>query len=231
MKTIFTFFLSIFIGNCFAQSFSYPAINKAANKLDELVPSGWGIIDSATGDMNKDGLADAAIVLQYKDSVSMKNEDGHTVRTHPRILAIAFQKSSGGYELLQQSNTFIKKDDNPAMEDPFVDVAINKGVLDIRFRQFATIGSWYVTNFSYKFRYQQGELTLIGADRNSFHRSSHDYDNYSYNFLTKKRERVEGNDNEGKPKKTLKAIALPELKTLKTFTTPFSWEVETDIFL
>jgi hypothetical protein len=231
MKTIFTFFLSISIGTCFAQSFSYPAINNAANTLDDLVPTGWAIIESATGDLNKDGIDDAAIVLQYKDSVSQKNADGHTVSTHPRILAIAFKKSSGGYELLQQSNTFIKKDDNPDMEDPFVDIAINKGILDIRFRQFAMIGSWYVTNFSYKFRYQQGEFTLIGADRNSFHRSSHDYDNYSYNFLTKKRERVEGNDNEDKSKKTLKTLTVPVLKTLKTFTTPFTWEVETDIFL
>lgn len=231
MKTIFTFFLSICIGTCFAQSFSYPAIKNSANNLDELVPKGWAIIGNASGDLNKDGIADAAIVLQYKDSVSMKNEDGHEVRTNPRILVIALKKTTGGFDLLQQSNTFIRKDDNPAMEDPFVEIAINKGILDIRFRQFATIGSWYVTNFTYKFRYQQGELFLIGADRNSFHRSSHDYDNYSYNFLTKKRERVEGNDNEGKPKKTLKTIALPALKTLKTFTTPFSWEVETDIYL
>ncbi len=231
MKTIFTFFLSIFIGNCFAQSFSYPAINKNANNLNEFVPSGWAIIDSATGDLNKDGIADAAIVLQYKDSVSMKNADGHTVRTHPRILAIAFQKSSGGYELLQQSNTFIKKDDNPDMEDPFVDIAINKGILDIRLRQFAMIGSWYVTNFSYKFRYQQGELTLIGADRIHSTGAVMIMTIIVTISLRKKRERVEGNDNEDKPKKTLKNLTLPVLKTLKTFATPFSWEVETDIYL
>jgi hypothetical protein len=74
-------------------------------------------------------------------------------------------------------------------------------------------------------------FVLIGADNSSFHRATHDYENYSYNFLTKKRTLTKGNDNNGKEKTTWKTVKISTLKTLKTFAEPFTWEVEKDIYL
>ena len=37
------------------------------------MPISWTILDSAYGDLNKDGIKDAAIILQHKDSVSVIN--------------------------------------------------------------------------------------------------------------------------------------------------------------
>jgi hypothetical protein len=117
------------------------------------------------------------------------------------------------------------------MEDPYQSLSINKGVLEITFNIFHNIGSWFVTDAIYKFRYLQGQFVLIGADKHSFHRATHDYEKYSYNFLTRKRSLTKGNDNNGTAKPSLKAIKISSLKTLKTFVEPFTWEVEKGIFL
>jgi hypothetical protein len=93
------------------------------------------------------------------------------------------------------------------------------------------MGSWYVTNAVYKFRYQQEQFVLIGADHSSFHRATHDFEDYSYNFLTKKRVWIKGNDNKGTKKTTWKSLNVPALKTLKNFSEPFTWEVETNVYL
>ena len=77
----------------------------------------------------------------------------------------------------------------------------------------------------------QGHFTLIGADNFSFHRATHDYEKYSYNFITKKRSLTKGNDNIGKEKTTWGKVNIQELKTLKDFIEPFTWEVEKDIYL
>ena len=54
------------------------------------------------------------------------------------------------------------------MNDPYQEMAIKNGVLEIKFHLFYNMGSWYVTNSAYKFRYQQHQFVLIGADNFSF---------------------------------------------------------------
>ena len=117
------------------------------------------------------------------------------------------------------------------MDDPYQEMTINNGILVVRFHLFYNMGSWYVTNAVYKFRYQQGQFVLIGADNSSFHRATHDFEDYSYNFLTKKRALTKGNDNKGTKKTTWKSLNISQLKTLKTFVEPFTWEVEADLYL
>ena len=74
------------------------------------------------------------------------------------------------------------------------------------------MGSWYVTNSAYKFRYQQHQFVLIGADNFSFHRATQDFEDYSYNFLTKKRVLTKGNDDKGTKKTPLKSLNIATLK-------------------
>lgn len=232
MRHFLTFILAIFCGISYGQKFSYPSIKVAGQSITDFVPAGWTIFESAYGDLNKDGVKDAVIVIQHKDSISMVNSLEDSVLTQPRMLLILFKKPvDSSFKLVEQSNSFILKHDNPAMDDPFQKLSIKNGILEIKYHLFYNMGSWYVTNTAYKFRYQQGQFVLIGADNSSFHRATHDFEDYSYNFLTKKRVLTKGNDNKGNKKTSWKTLNILELKTLKTLNEPFTWEVENGIYL
>jgi hypothetical protein len=232
MRHLLLFILTIFFSVSYGQDFAYPSIKSKGQSIIDFVPVGWTILDSASGDINRDGIKDAAIIIQHRDSVTLVNSLEDTVLTQPRILLILFKKPVDySLELIEQSNSFILKHDNSAMDDPYQELAINNGVLEVKFHLFYNIGSWYVTNAFYKFRYQQEQFVLIGAGSSSFHRATHDFEDYSYNFLTRKRALTKGNDNKGTKKTTWKPLTVSTLKTLKTFSEPFTWEVEKDIYL
>jgi hypothetical protein len=216
----------------YGQGFSYPTMTSGGRGIHDFVPTGWVILDSAYGDLNKDGLEDAAIILQRIDSVSIIRGDEDTVFTQPRILFIVFRDvANKQYKLIEQSNSFILKHDNTEMEEPYQELAIDNGVLEIGFHIFYNMGSWSIINATYKFRYQDNNFVLIGADNSTFNRATHDFEDYSYNFLTKKRSLTKGNDNNGTKKTTWKTLNISALKTLKTFAEPFSWEVEENVYL
>ncbi|MFN9958974.1 MAG: hypothetical protein ACK55I_38270, partial [bacterium] len=163
----------------------------------------------------------------HKDSVVWVNDFGDTVLTNPRMLVVLFRDTGQeGYTLAERSNTFILVHDHRIMDDPFEDVMITKGLLEIGFRLFYSMGSWYITVATYKFRYQANEFALIGAEYLSFHRATHDFEEYSYNFLTKKKIVSKGSDMNGTRKTIKESFALPELKTMKTFARPFTWWID-----
>jgi len=232
MRSILTLVLLFISAFLLGQDFSYPSIITNGQQLKDFIPAGWTILDSATGELNKDNLQDAAIILQHKDSIAMIKDVEDTVITQPRILIILFKnRADNSFELVQQSNSFILMHDSPTMDDPFDELNIYAGILEIKFHLFYNIGSWYSSTASYKFRYQKGEFVLIGADSFSIHRATLDFEEYSYNFLAKKRSQTKGNDNTGKKKTVWKALDISPLKTLKTFTEPFTWAVEPGNFL
>lgn len=231
MRILFTFFFSLIFSNLFCQGFSYPVVKQHAKNLQEAVPSGWVLLDNANGDLNKDGLQDAALVLQHRDSILLVNDEKDTVTTQPRMLLIFFKNETSGFDLAAQSNTFILNHERSTMDDPFEKLKIQNGVLQLSFRLFFNMGSWFVTTSSYKFRYGNGQFVLIGADYMSLHRASLDYEEFSYNFLTRKRSHIKGNEEKGTKEQNWKTFELSAPKTLKTFKKPFTWEVEKNIFL
>src|SRR4030095_1186015 len=132
------------------------------------------------------------------DSIAVVKDVEDTVITQPRILIILFKnRADNSFELVQQSNSFILMHDSPTMDDPFHELNIYAGILEIKFRLFYNIGGWYASTASYKFRYQKQEFILIGADYFSIHRATMDFEEYSYNFLTKKRSLTKGNEEKG----------------------------------
>jgi hypothetical protein len=232
MRHLLTFILTIIFGASYGQDFTYPAIKSIGQSIIDFIPAGWIVLDSAYGDLNNDGVKDAAIILQHKDSVLLVNSSEDTVMTQPRILLLLFKnRANNKLSLIEQSNSFILKHDNAIMDDPYQGILIEKGILKIDFHLFYNMGSWYSTSSTYKFRYDGKDFKLIGADYTTIHRATLDYEDYSYNFLTKKRSYSKGNDQSGIKKTTLKTFALTPLKTFKTFKEPYSWEIETDINL
>ncbi len=212
-----------------AQSFAYPVIASEGKSVADFIPKGWAVLDSSSGDLNKDKIDDVAMVLQYIDSVAFVNEFDTTV-ARPRMLIVLF-KQGGAWRLAEQSNTFILMNDNPSMDEPLASISAGGNVLSVRFHLWYSMGSWYVTDTEYKFRYSGNGFELIGAENSSFHRATHDYENLSYNFLTKKYSITIGNDESGKAK--TKWYKLPEgkLKTLKELEKPYEWNIVDSYYL
>jgi len=232
MRHTLIFILTILINVSYGQTFLYPVIKSNGQNINDFVPLGWAILNSAFGDLNKDGLKDAGIILQHKDSVSLVNSLEDTVLTQPRILLLPFKNAANNkFSLVEQSNSFILKHDNFIMDDPYQGITIDKGVLKLDFHLFYNAGSWYSTNSAYKFRYDGSRFILIGADLLNIHRATLEYQEYSYNFLTKKRSYTKGNEQTGTKKTSVSILDLSSFKTFKTFKEPYSWEIETAINL
>lgn len=236
MKFLFLLFASLSLHTAAAQPFTYPTLAPTAKTHTGFVPQNWKLLDHAAGDLNKDKIPDYAMVLEYNRYITAYEYTSYdTLKTvsKPRILAIAFGKKDGTYALAQTSNTFILTSDTlDYMDDPFSDITIAGGVLKIEFQLFHTMGSWYVTNTKYIFRYQDQQFALIGADNNSFHRATHDYEDYSFNFSTKKWSLTTGSDNSAqKPVVKWHTLSLPRLQNLKTFVKPYTWEMTKGIYL
>ncbi len=219
-----------------AGSFSYPDIKPCGTAIGQFVPPGWKVIDSAFGDLNKDKAGDMALVIQHNDSIALVDTgmDGQpdTVFMQPRILAIFFyDKVTRQYRLIEQSNSFIVGRDNPYMDEPFRGILIARGVLSIQFFLWYSAGSWEMSNHAYKFRYQNNQFELIGADYLETNRASGKTNDRSYNFVTQKVKVSTGNISNNRKKVTYHNIAQKEMKTLKTFEEPFTWEVENGFYL
>jgi len=234
--TLFAAFLSGFM---YAQKFVYPSVNANGKSINDFIPNGWTILQSATGDLNNDKQDDIAFVLQHKDSVTIVNysadndpDFNDTVIYQPRILVITFyENATRQYRKIEQSDSFILSHDDPRMEEPFQDISIVNQVLQINFHIWYSMGSWSMSNNSYKFRFQNNEFRLIGADYNSTHRASGETEDRSYNFLTKKVRIAKGTISSDNEKVTWGTFQLKQLKTFKTFSRPFTWKVESDFYI
>lgn len=235
MRQLLTTIFLLTFGIAFGQDFSYPSINNQGKDINSFIPNGWTLLDSTKGDLNKDNHNDLVLIIQHKDSVTIiKNDSDYsdTVLTQPRILIILFHNQTANqYQLVEQSNSFILNHDDPNMEEPYQDISVSNGVLKIDFQIFMNMGGWGMSNNSYKFRYQANQFVLIGADYNSFNRGSGETEDRNYNFLTKKVKVETGTIESDKQKTVWRTIDLKELKTIKTFKQPFTWQVEKDYYL
>ena len=210
---------------------SIPKIPLKGKNIESFIPKNWKLISKANGDLNQDKKEDFAFVIQLVDKKNIiHNKDGlgrNELDSNPRTLVIIFKDSlSEGYNFIQKTDTFIIRDVEPVAEDPFEEIKIFNGLLDIHFQWWYSAGSWFTSQHSYKFRYQNHNFALIGVDCSTFHRASGDSKDYSFNFLTKKYSLTVGNDNDEtiKPKTSWHKISIKELKTFKTFKEPFTWD-------
>lgn len=235
MRSLATVTLTLAFGLTFGQSFTYPVVQVNGRDITSFVPEGWIVLDSAYGDLNFDKIDDIALVLQNRDSVSIvTNSKGRSdsVVTKPRILLLAFYNiSTKQFDLIEQSNSFILNHVDRSMDDPFKKVSISSGVVKIDFSIWYSMGSWFISNHSYKFRYQDMEFTLIGADSYSMHRGSGEMEERSYNFLSGKVKIWYGDIESDKRRSSRRVLNIKDLRNLKTFKEPFTYEVENGFYL
>ncbi|HEX8248452.1 MAG TPA: hypothetical protein VF599_09795 [Pyrinomonadaceae bacterium] len=214
----------------------YPPLSKRANRCEDFVPKNWEIMSKASGDLNKDRAPDCVLVIKGTNAKFLNKNEGlgtQVYDTNPRMLVILFKNSGENqYELAKQSNSFIIIPESPTMSEPFQEVAIKNGVLQLAFEQWSSAGSWATAQMSYKFRFQNGEFVLIGADKTESMRNTGEMETRSYNFLTRK-VRIENanfsSDKKGRVK--WRAFKLEKLKTFDTLKAPFEWEIEPDYYI
>lgn len=158
----------------------------------KFVPQGWTVLETVSGDLNRDGKIDAALIIQQNNPNNIKSHEGlgsDRLNLNPRKLLILFQTAQG-YQLITENDSLPTENDeeSPCLADPLQDggLSITKGLLKINLHYWLSCGSWYVTNNNYSFRYQNNTMTLIGFDQTEFHRASGDQTSRSINFSTGK---------------------------------------------
>lgn len=184
----------------------YPLLVQHAASPEGFVPNGWVLEKKIEGDLNGDGAPDFVLVLHQKSRRNIiKNPDGMgepEYDSNPRILAVLFaDKKSGGYALNADNHLLIPRRDSPTISDPFNGVKIVSGSIRVDIQSWTSAGSWFASNRTFTFRYQNGSMILIGFDSYDYHRGSGAYAKASVNYLTRKAEITKGIENDKKTKK------------------------------
>lgn len=150
------------------------------NKYEGGVSSeGWNEIK---GDLNKDGLDDIVLIIKGTDkSKIIKDENRGELDRNRRGIIVLLNKGNY-YELASKNyNCFSSEnEDGGVYFAPELSVSIEKGNLHIDYGH-GRYGSW-----GYTFRYQNGDMELIGYDSYSSNGPVPQYE-VSINFLTKKK--------------------------------------------
>jgi hypothetical protein len=212
MKKLSSLFLILFLisNYCSAQDESNKQTGKSPN---DFVPKGWQIIKSDTGDLNKDGQDDIVFVME--NSTHKKLEDAPIFTDSARTLLILF-KDKEQYTLSTKHTTFIMLGtEGGTMGDPFSDLFIKRGVLNIEFLG----GSRELWQMKYKFRFQNEGWYLIGEDDSTYDRLTGGFEERSYNYLTHKEKHTKGTEGQVSPKRVEEWSDLKKepLKKFKDF--------------
>lgn len=202
--------------------------NDVKELIGDFIPKGWKVIAHAEGDLNRDGISDAAIVIENTDPDNFRYHNGlgaDTLNLNPRTLMVFFKERSG-YRLVSQNNKGFVPTANdaksPCLADPLLqdgDIGIKNGLLGIYFQYWLSCGSWLVNNATYKFRYQHRAMELIGFEHTEYHRASGEVQNTSINYSTKKKSITTGDnmfdDKKGRPKTTWSSVDIKRLYRLE----------------
>jgi hypothetical protein len=178
---------------------TYPTLPESGNVLTDFVPKGWKNEVHVSGDLNKDGIDDVAMILHESNPKNIfKNYDTHDVAfdTNPRILVVLFGNKGGGYSLLLDNHTLIPRSDDPGLDDVIEGgggIEIKRGSLKVKIGVFAATSSLSSIR-AYTFRWNNKQFELIGYDEDGRNRATSETTNVSVNFLTRKIKLVCGNE-------------------------------------
>lgn len=168
---------------------AYPSLPAAGAAAQDFVPRGWRIQTRADGDLDGDLRADLALVLRSEDpaNVILDTMCEERFDTNPRILAILLARPDGGYRLATESHALIPRRENPCEVDSFSDpgqIAIERGTLRIDLERMMSAGGWDAGTATFRWRWRDEALRLIGFDYSNVRRNSGALSLLSINYLT-----------------------------------------------
>lgn len=134
-------------------------IPDSANRITSFIPKNYSILDSVSGDLNKDGVNDIVLALKHN------NEDRFEMDQEPkRVLLILFKSKKGLKVAGKSENVLMCGHCGGMLGDPFASLDITKGVLSIS-HYGGSAWRWGETR---KFRYQKNAFYLIGLTSDYF---------------------------------------------------------------
>jgi hypothetical protein len=224
MRTLLIISLLIKVSSSFGQAFSFPILEQSGKELKEFIPVNWSLKDSCIGDINHDNLPDLAIVIEFKDTIDETRPDSSDNIGSPRILLVYLKNpSTDRFNLFSQNNTFIFRSGEGGMNsDPYGKISIENSILVISY--LFTRG-----HAEYKFRYQGGDIFLIGATTGGVNRNEIDY--WDINFLTRRAKHEWGDISDDKLKTKWLIISNVKLKKLRNLLMPFVWQIFPDVYI
>lgn len=114
------------------------------------IPDNYSIVDSVSGDLDKDSIAELVVVY----NIGPENE----VDGVPRELIIYKRENNKWTEWKKSDQALYGSKDGGMMGDPFGEIEIKNGILLIS----QNGGSSWKWGFTDKYRFQDGEFYLIG---------------------------------------------------------------------
>ncbi|HBE78739.1 MAG TPA: hypothetical protein DDW65_13335 [Firmicutes bacterium] len=154
--------------------FKLPTLVKQGKDIHSFIPPGWKLIKNTQGDLNKDGLADIAGILESKAPPKDLAE------APPRILFIAFRENQQYRLSFQTEKAILTADMGGVWGDPLESISVDHGSLLINFYGGSN-ERWFQ---SYRFRYQGNGWYLIGATLGSYFTPTGAGQTEDYNLLT-----------------------------------------------
>lgn len=215
IKVLIAFAILCAISVCaFAQQSNYPQIIKYGVTEKAFLPGSWHVLKQTRGDLNADGVPDAAMIIQMDSALRHSRPKGEWSDGHPRILVVLFATRTG-YELALQNNGIIDRDDEGGMVNDALDsLFIRNRVLNIDYK--------YVRSHDYyKYRYQQGGFYLIGFTSAGV--TLDNFESWDCNFLTRKAEHIYGKVGDEKNKREWKTLKIKKLNSLQEVALSGDW--------
>ena len=201
-----------------AQKQKKPQLAKEGRTIEEVVPNGWDI-QSATGDLNKDGIEDFILIVRPNDPAHIKTrDDGFEYNFNPLFLAVYFGSPSGVYKRFK-----VWHDTVSGREDEYTEITNElsitpKGAIDITVSSWSSMGTADTGGTTYRYRFQSGDFYLIGEESSWLNRMTGEGESTSINYLTGQKEITTGNMMEEKDLKTKKVkIKKEPLRLLGSF--------------
>ena len=175
-----------------AQTNKKDQLAKEGRTIEEVVPNGWDI-QSATGDLNKDGIEDFVLIVRPNDPAHIKTrDDGFEYNFNPLFLAVYFGSTSGVYKRFKVwYDTIGSREDEE--RDITNEVSITpKGAIDIRVSYCSNIRTDETGATTYRYRFQSGDFYLIGEESTWGNRLAAEWERTSINYLSGQKEVTSG---------------------------------------
>lgn len=177
MKLTRILLLLLFPCSVLAQDDLLPELPRSANHIAGIVPAGWFLLDSVTGDLNGDNIPDLALVVESDSAMVISHYDDERVR--PRILAVYLRRGEN-YVLSVQADSAVLRADQGVNFDPWSWIAIDSGLVGFG---FYTGGAWR-WGAGYYFRFQDEGWYLVRANETNYHSAWGDMWSCEYDLLT-----------------------------------------------
>ena len=190
---------------------------KVVASESDVFPANCDTMSIAWGDLNQDGINDVVVVATPRHAENMQvRDDGYEYNFNSPVMGIYFGTKDGKLNLFKEYENTI-----PGTEDDFCFVELgtdisDKGVLSFIIEYFYTAGSTNTNFDTFRYRYQDNDFYLIGADAGALSRYSGENEVVSINYLTHKKQTVVSDvfDESVEPQETWETIPEEPLEKL-----------------